>query len=721
LDAQGRTAEGNEIYVSLDDAQEMLIQPGRINTIAVSNPGGVRDASGEEQVLEAIEDAGLQDGSVTIEVLSSKKADIEQEKKAVSGFTDIFLFLGTFSIITGVILIINIFVMLAQERKSEMGMARALGMRQKVLRKLYLYEGTGYAVIASFLGAIIGLGVGYGVMYFISEFMTSPQSGAQWSLLEHFSYTADGLITAFVMGFFITLITIVLTSSRISKINIIRAVRNIPEPPIDKGSRRMFKLGFVLIFLGGFLTYLAFSAGGPGTLTLFTGGITMTIFGSGLMLRRYAGDRVAMTIAGMSVLVLLSLPWEVWPSHLEGEMDMFMLAGMFRILSALMVILFNSDLVVKLISALAGKGKNGRRALVKIAIAYPLTSKFRTGMTIAMFGLIIFVITIMQVMSGMIAFNIDSQIDEVSGGYHIVGNTITDTPIVNIEGTIEENQFLAEEVEAVFAPASGYAIIETPDHPDEQSFPYLYVGFDNETLEASPFKLKSYMQSFPNEEAVWRELLVNESVVIADSSLQYDEWNAELGAYLVLGDEINVHTKTGSSKNLTIIGFMNSFNIRGIIQRESLVNDAGIQGSSQILVKVRDEGKASEVSKELEKTFLANGLQTIVIREAMEEQLATTNQFFNLFEAYMSIGLIVGIAGLGIIIIRAVTERFKEIGMIRAIGFKRKMVLYSFLIESTFVAVLGILIGVGLGVLSGYSFWLEDFKEMGWSFYVPLG
>jgi putative ABC transport system permease protein len=127
------------------------------------------------------------------------------------------------------------------------------------------------------------------------------------------------------------------------------------------------------------------------------------------------------------------------------------------------------------------------------------------------------------------------------------------------------------------------------------------------------------------------------------------------------------------------------------------------------------------VSKELEKTFIQNGLQTYVIRDMVEEQLEVQEQFFGLFQAYMSIGLIVGIAGLGIIIIRAVTERFKEIGMIRAIGFSRKMVLSSFLIEATFVAVLGILIGVGLGVFSGYSFWLEDFKELGWSFYVPMG
>jgi putative ABC transport system permease protein len=263
--------------------------------------------------------------------------------------------------------------------------------------------------------------------------------------------------------------------------------------------------------------------------------------------------------------------------------------------------------------------------------------------------------------------------------------------------------------------------METPGYPKKQPFPYQFVGFNNETLNESPFILASYDDEYPDEDAVWRELIVNDSVVVVDSTLTYDEWAEEEGGYLFLGDKINVYTDTASYKNLTIIGFMEFMTIRGVIQHESLVRDAGINGSSQILVKVKDESQAGAVAKELEKTYIANGLQTIVIREMAEEQLTVMNQFFDLFNAYMGIGLIVGIAGLGIIIIRAVTERFKEIGMIRAIGFNRKMVLSSFLLESSFVAVLGILIGIGLGLISGYSFWLEDFKELGWSFYVPIG
>ena len=69
----------------------------------------------------------------------------------------------------------------------------------------------------------------------------------------------------------------------------------------------------------------------------------------------------------------------------------------------------------------------------------------------------------------------------------------------------------------------------------------------------------------------------------------------------------------------------------------------------------------------------------------------------------MASGLLVGIAALGVISLRSVVERRQQIGVLRAIGYRRGMVLASFLMESSFIALLGILIGVGLGALLSYN------------------
>ena len=52
----------------------------------------------------------------------------------------------------------------------------------------------------------------------------------------------------------------------------------------------------------------------------------------------------------------------------------------------------------------------------------------------------------------------------------------------------------------------------------------------------------------------------------------------------------------------------------------------------------------------------------------------------------MGLGLIVGVAALGVISARAVVERRQQIGVLRAIGFRRRMVQAAFLLESSFVA-----------------------------------
>jgi len=81
----------------------------------------------------------------------------------------------------------------------------------------------------------------------------------------------------------------------------------------------------------------------------------------------------------------------------------------------------------------------------------------------------------------------------------------------------------------------------------------------------------------------------------------------------------------------------------------------------------------------------------------------------------------VGIAGLGIITIRNVAERRQEIGVMRAIGYQRDMILKVFLLETSFMSLLGIAIGTLMGLAISYTI----FEWGGFSkisvFVVPWG
>jgi putative ABC transport system permease protein len=89
------------------------------------------------------------------------------------------------------------------------------------------------------------------------------------------------------------------------------------------------------------------------------------------------------------------------------------------------------------------------------------------------------------------------------------------------------------------------------------------------------------------------------------------------------------------------------------------------------------------------------------------------NMFFDLFNAYLGLGLIVGIAALGIITLRAVHERRQQVGMLRALGFTRAMARRVFLMEAAFISMMGILIGVLLGISVGWQMWYYEFKPEG--------
>ena len=89
-----------------------------------------------------------------------------------------------------------------------------------------------------------------------------------------------------------------------------------------------------------------------------------------------------------------------------------------------------------------------------------------------------------------------------------------------------------------------------------------------------------------------------------------------------------------------------------------------------------------------------------------------------LLQAYLGLGLFVGIAALGVITVRSVVERKQEIGTLRAIGFKSKMISRAFLLEISYIAILGIVIGVVLGLLLSYDMYITYYADRV-SFSIP--
>ena len=138
--------------------------------------------------------------------------------------------------------------------------------------------------------------------------------------------------------------------------------------------------------------------------------------------------------------------------------------------------------------------------------------------------------------------------------------------------------------------------------------------------------------------------------------------------------------------------------------------------------KVTEDADAKSIATRLDSSFFENGLETSVLEEDLAEAREQNLGINRLLQGFMASGLLVGIAALGVISLRAVVERRQQIGVLRAIGYRRGMVLASFLMESSFIALLGILLGVGLGSLLSYNLVAEIGEDIpGLKFAVPMG
>ncbi len=85
---------------------------------------------------------------------------------------------------------------------------------------------------------------------------------------------------------------------------------------------------------------------------------------------------------------------------------------------------------------------------------------------------------------------------------------------------------------------------------------------------------------------------------------------------------------------------------------------------------------------------------------ALLKQAEATKRTFNIvLGSIAGISLLVGGIGIMNIMLASVTERTREIGIRRAIGAKRRQIIFQFLIETVVLSTTGGLIGLGVGVL----------------------
>jgi len=134
-------------------------------------------------------------------------------------------------------------------------------------------------------------------------------------------------------------------------------------------------------------------------------------------------------------------------------------------------------------------------------------------------------------------------------------------------------------------------------------------------------------------------------------------------------------------------------------------NPKGLSNVMQITIKITDPKKFAEAKEEIaallrERHGVTEDDFTIRSQEDLISTATEVSQTLTvLLGSIAGISLIVGGIGIMNIMLVSVTERTREIGIRKALGAKRRDILFQFVVEALTVTMLGGFIGVSTGVL----------------------
>ena len=710
------------MVMPLAAVQTITGQENLLTAIAISGTGGIRD--GFKQTDDVIETLRPTLAGTGLGVDAIKRFSVDDGEKIAGQFTSIFLILGLFSIVSGLLLIVLIFTMLAAERRSEMGMARAVGTHRKQLIHQFVSEGAGYALLAGLVGSALGVAASVGIANAMKFLF-----GQYVPIEPHVE--PRSMIVAYCLGVVITFVTIVVSSWKVSKLNVVAAIRDIPD--IATHHRKLGTLiwGIVMLIGGGFMTLTGLSGEKA---FFFYMGASLIPFGIAQILRYFkVPSRPVLSLAGIYILVLWLLPEniaeKIW-GELDGDMEMFFLSGLFMVAGATILTMQNTDLLLSGVSKLGGLFK-GTLPAVRTAVAYPSAARGRTGMTIAMFSLIVFSLVMMATMSTNFGGDKDA-----NAGWDVVANTRGDKAIPNLTTDLESAGVDTSGYEATGVttnPSIFSSEVKLPAGEEWKLWPV--IGMDSAFIENSVIKFQQRAEGYASDDEIMAALKSQPNVAVIDSFAipQGGLGGGSDSAFELTGissdDDnfapitVDLAAQDGTVSPVTIIGIIDEeiSSLYGMYTNQATVDSIyPTLTSTSYFVALKDADRSDAVSKEIEAAMLQRGVLVTSIHDQIKDAEKQETGFLYLIEGFMGLGLLVGVAAVGVIAFRSVVERRQQIGVLRALGFQRTLVSLGFMIETGFVVGIGSITGTLLGVVLARSLLTGDsFGSPVDSFRVP--
>ncbi|UCD91698.1 MAG: FtsX-like permease family protein, partial [Methanobacteriota archaeon] len=579
----------------------------------------------------------------------------------------------------------------AEERKKEIGVIRTLGATRKKTTVSFTFEGSLLSIIASAIGVVLGIVLAIACVWLTNTFWTNIVEGNEIAL----HLTATSIVVGLVSGFLIALITYAIASYSISRMRIVEALRRI-SLKLSKKSRGL--LPILAIILGALIVSIGFiediGSTAIGASWLF--GPVLILLGAGFLVRAKTETRWGCGIAGLaSIIYVIAFDIAFLSTYNEPAFLLFFLSGFMVVLGASVALWSGMGAIARWF---------GRTSVTKVAFTNPTRRAGQSAMTMAMFAEVVFTLVALSVNVAGQEANLDQAISEQGAGYQVLAEATTP-----LRFDLGDAQARMENGLPEFP--GGYVTVQFPTYGNpggtcsnlNSVLPPRLIG-SNETFvldNTLRFSSAQYHES-SDPAGAWSELYETPTdgsiPVIGDANTII--WIYGKG----IGDTIEVKDENGVPRKLLVTGILQSSIFTGsVFLSEDNLDDLYPTKAEYDLFLFRTS-QPNQLIPYLEQNLTAYGIDAVLVEERVRENLEIEWSYMSLFQVLLVFGLIVGTAGLALTSAKSVSERRNEIGVLRSLGFKRNMVLSSFLLENLYISLSGTLIGVVFGLLISLVF-----------------
>ncbi|MBT5534563.1 ABC transporter permease, partial [Candidatus Poribacteria bacterium] len=180
-------------------------------------------------------------------------------------------------------------------------------------------------------------------------------------------------------------------------------------------------------------------------------------------------------------------------------------------------------------------------------------------------------------------------------------------------------------------------------------------------------------------------------VIPAIADANSAQWILHIG----VGDDLVTTNEVGHQIRLRLVGMLAT----SVLQSVMLVSDdalranfPGRSGAAFFLIDA-PPGGADDLLAALEGGLAAYGFDAMPTDAKLAQFRAVEDTYLSTFQALGGLGLLLGTAGLAVVLLRNMIERRGELATLRAFGFRRGTLLVMLIVENAFLVAVGLSVG----------------------------